>query len=291
MLSTTTQKCAALGAGALLALQIVGALEYTAGGTLYTQASMIGAMVTLALLPLFIEAARRQGAYFIAGALAVSFVAFLVYSAPATIGRTGEVKVAKVAAAQDYELIRSERAALSKNLEWSRTEMLAECVGAPDPLPPNGWPRCRRLTASVTAQTERLGKLEASLSDAAPAMGDIGSETVAWALSPLGVGQETVRRLGLLGFGLGLDMVIWSLVAFATSHRIGGVPAIERRAPKPVPGPSFEPVLTRREEVIEWVQGYRDANGRDPTFTEVKNAFGLPKSTASRYRQEALDSA
>lgn len=291
MLTSTIQKFAALGALALLALQIVGALEYTSGGTLYTQASMIGAMVTLAILPLFIEAARRQGAYFIASALAVSFAAFLAYSAPATIGRTGEVKQAKVMQAADQEAIRNELAGIVKTLSWARPDQATECTGAPYPLPPNGWPKCRRATGTVTALSERQARLEAQLSASGPAMGDLGSETVAWALSPLGVGEATVRRIGLLGFGLGLDMVIWSLVAFATSHRIGGVPAIERREPKAPIGPSFEPVLSQREQVIEWIQGFRDANGRDPTFTEVRNAWDLPKATASRYRHEALESA
>lgn len=291
MLRTITQKLAALGALALLALQIMGALEYTAGGTLYTQASMVGAMVTLAILPLFIEAARRQGALIIAGALGVSFLAFLVYSTPATIGRTGEVKEAKVIAAADQEALRAELASIRQTLSWARPDMATECAGAPVPLPPSGWPKCRRATGTVTALSERQDKLESSLSRAGPAMGDLGSETVAWALTPLGVGQETVRRLGLLGFGLGLDMVIWSLVAFATSHRIGGVPASERVRDKSPMGPSFEPVLTQREQVIEWIKGFHDANDRFPTWTEVRTAFDLPKSTASKYRHEAMEAA
>jgi cation transport ATPase len=74
----------------LLGLQIVGGWEYTEGGTLYTRASMIAAMVTLAALPVFIEAARREGKPAISVALFVAFVAFLAYSLPAWRGQGGQ---------------------------------------------------------------------------------------------------------------------------------------------------------------------------------------------------------
>ena len=106
------KKVTALGAlglaAALLGLQVILGLEYTAGGTPGTQIGMVLAMVTLALLPVFIETARRKGHKAIAVALGVAFVAFLAYSLPATTGRTGEIKEVKVAAAADVALWQAE---------------------------------------------------------------------------------------------------------------------------------------------------------------------------------------
>jgi hypothetical protein len=50
---------AIVGAGCLLGLQVIGGLEHTAGASFYTVASTIAAMVTVALLPVFIHFATH----------------------------------------------------------------------------------------------------------------------------------------------------------------------------------------------------------------------------------------
>ena len=208
---------ALVGAAGLLALQIVLGLEYTTGGTLGTQASMIGAMVTLALLPVFLAIAWRSGARVIAGAIGISFAAFLFYSLPATSGRTGEIKEAKANVAEDVARWQAEHDENAKQLRWAVPDKNGECVGAPNPLPPNGWPVCRRKTGTVTALEERQAKLEADIKAAGTAgvTGDLGSTLWAWALSWAGLTAAAIRKGSVIAFAVGLDFAIWSLVALA----------------------------------------------------------------------------
>ncbi|MDQ8700212.1 hypothetical protein [Hyphomicrobium sp. LHD-15] len=203
------------GALGLLALQIVLGLEYTDGGTAGTRWSMIGAMVTLALLPVFCAIAWRTGARLIAGAIGISFAAFLFYSLPATSGRTGEIKEAKANIADDVASWKSEHDENAKQLRWAVPDKNAECAGAPNPLPPSGWPNCRRKTGTVTALQERQTKLEADIKAAGTAgvTGDLGSTLWAWALSWAGLTAGAIRKGTVIAFAVGLDFAIWSLVA------------------------------------------------------------------------------
>lgn len=208
---------ALLGALGLLALQIVLGLEYTEGGTAGTRWSMIGAMVTLALLPVFCAVSWRYGARVIACAIGVSFGAFLAYSLPATSGRTGEIKEAKATVADDVTSWKSEHTENAKQLRWAEPDKNAECAGAPNPLPPKGWPECRRKTGFVTALQERQAKLETMIQAAgtAGATGDLGSTLWAWALSWAGLTAAAIRKGTVIAFAVGLDSAIWSLVALA----------------------------------------------------------------------------
>ena len=202
-------------AALLLALQIVGGLEYTEGGSLYVRASMIAAMVVLAVLPIFIEVARRTGHSAIGLALFVAFAGFLAYSLPANIGRNGEVKEAKVIKSEDAAQARAEVASVNRSLNWFRTEMMRECEGAPAPLPPQGWPKCRSNRANVKALEERRDRLETQIAKA-PVAGDVGSETISWATAGY-VSEKNIRRASIMAFAIGLDIAIWALVWLATS--------------------------------------------------------------------------
>jgi predicted DNA-binding protein (UPF0251 family) len=195
-------------AGVLLGLQIVGGWEYTEGGTLYTRASMIAAMVTLAALPVFIEAARREGKPAISVALFVAFVAFLAYSLPANIGRVGEVKEAKLAQAGGVTRAKDELASVKARLATATDEMTKECgtgIGT----------KClgRRNTVHVLEDTRKSAEAAVSKGEVA-ALGDVSSDTVSWAL--LGsLSPETVRKGSVVACAAGLDIVIWALIWFA----------------------------------------------------------------------------
>jgi hypothetical protein len=195
-------------AGVLLGLQIVGGWEYTEGGTLYTRASMIAAMVTLAALPVFIEAARREGHRSIALALFVAFVAFLAYSLPANIGRVGEVKEAKLAQAGGVTRARADLERVSAELITARADMTKECgtgIGT----------KClgRRNTVHVLEDTKKSAEAAVTKGEVA-ALGDVSSDMVSWAL--LGsLSPETVRKGSVVAFAAGLDIVIWALIWFA----------------------------------------------------------------------------
>jgi hypothetical protein len=195
-------------AGVLLTLQVVGGLEYTEGGTLYTRASMIAAMVTLAALPVFIEAARREGKPAIAVALFVAFCSFLAYSLPANVGRTGELKAAKVAEAASVERAKVELSNVKALLADARAAMAKECATGLGT-------KCLGRRSTVTALEDRQSRAEADVRKGeVTAHGDLGSETISWAV--LGqLSPETVRKGSVVAFAAGLDIVIWALVWFA----------------------------------------------------------------------------
>lgn len=239
-------------AGCLLGLQIVLGLEATAGGSLGTQASMILAMVTLAALPVFMEAARKVKAWGLVVALGVAFTAFLVYSLPATTGRTGEIKQAKVADAAAVARIRDDLQRTSVTLEWARKDMIEDCGSGEGK-------RCRAKRNTVQALDDRAGKLRSELAageKAAP--GDLGAEAWAWASFGT-VAPETVRKGGVIAFALGLDVAIWSLIWLATtilsrSVSVAQLPTIAERFP--VPANDTHPVI----EALERAGGSVDSN-------------------------------
>jgi hypothetical protein len=169
---------------------------------------MIAAMVTLAALPVFIEAARREGHRSIALALFVAFVAFLAYSLPANIGRVGEVKEAKLAQAGGVTRAKEELASVKQRLATATDEMTKECgtgIGT----------KClgRRNTVHVLEDTKKSAEAAVAKGEVA-ALGDVSSDTVSWAL--LGsLSPETVRKGSVVAFAAGLDIVIWALIWFA----------------------------------------------------------------------------
>jgi hypothetical protein len=288
-MQTITALCAIGLAIVLVGLQIVLGLEYTDGGSFGTQASMVVGMVTLALLPVFIETARRYGLPLLGWALVVPFCAFLVYSLPATTGRTGEIKETKVAAAADVALWKAEIASLTKSLGWARPEQAEQCLGAPSPLPPNGWPKCRRATASVTAFTERLGTLEGKVKAVGSNTGDMGSDLWAWAI---GAEAATVRKVSVLAFAIGLDFAIWALIWLATAmlgrkqETVSIKPAANDTAqtsfPVPPNGGNRRPAYTRAAASADVVA----LVGRGqpiPSQKTLSERWGVPKGTTAKW--------
>ena len=275
---------AALGlAGALLGLQVILGLEYTAGASLGTQASMILAMVTLAALPVFIEAARVTGHRGIAAALAVAFVAFLAYSLPATTGRTGEIKETKVSAAADVARIRDDIERTSKTLDWARTDWIEECGSGEGK-------KCRAKRNTVQALEDRKAKLDADLKAAGAAPGDMGSDLWAWAT---GLAAADVRKGSVLAFAIGLDMAIWSLVWLATSLFTGRPKAqndnlpsvadtVQTSFPVDPDGGSRKPVFTRAKaqaDVIQLVNRGKPI----PSQETLSMRWGVGKGTVSKW--------
>lgn len=192
-------------AAGLLGLQVVGAVEYTQGGTLYARASVIAALVTVAALPVFIEAARHVSRL-IALALFVAFVAMLGYSLPAQIGRAGEVKASKATASEIADTTRQDLTETRQRLKWATDDWQQECRSG-------AGKQCRSKGQTVEALRARAESLSGKLA-AAPA-GDVASETLAWATVGT-VSAETFRRSSILMWVLGLDVSIWALIWFAT---------------------------------------------------------------------------
>lgn len=208
---------ASVFASALLALQIVGGLEYTSGQSAYVRWSMIAAMVTVALLPIAIDMVARMSRM-LALFLILGFVAFLAYSLPASIGRIGEVKEAKALVGGDAAQKRAELHDLRATLKWAEPDAAAECEGAPDPVPAGRWPECRRKRGTVKALKAQEAQLDAELArmGTSAQLGDISSKTLEWAFSPLGVSEATIRKASGLALPIGLEVVIFSLFGAAS---------------------------------------------------------------------------
>ena len=262
-------------AGCLLGLQIIGGLEYTEGGSLYTRASMIAAMVTLAALPVFIEAARQVGARGVALALFVAFVAFLAYSLPATTGRTGEIKEVKVSAAGDVVKLKDDLERSAKQAEWARQDWITEC-GTGD------GKKCRGKRNTVQALDDRVEKLTAELAKMPKAAGDLGSDL--WA-SALGLSPAVVRQVSVMSFAIGLDVVIWSLIWFATTVLTAVPKASNDNRPSisdsfqtdfTPPGarlPEVKQIEAETNVVSIWTKKFEAVHGRLPTVRELQLAF------------------
>jgi hypothetical protein len=280
----------------LLGLQIVGGWEYTEGGTLYTRASMIAAMVTLAALPVFIEAARREGKPAISVALFVAFVAFLAYSLPANIGRVGEVKEAKLAQAGGVNRAKADLERVSAELITARAAMTKECatgIGT----------KClgTRNTVHVLEDTKRSAEAAVTKGEVA-SLGDVSSDTVSWAL--LGsLSPETVRKGSVVAFAAGLDIVIWALIWFACATARQSVkkayalpPADDEGEKKPTPK---DVIQFPRPRVLHSVAEIPDhelealrmafAVGDGPVSNdELARRMGVVKSEASKRVQKGI---
>lgn len=279
----------------LLALQIFGGLEYTEGGTTYFRYSMIAAMIVLALLPIFIEVARRTGHRTIGAALFIAFLSFLAYSLPANIGRNGEIKEVKAVQHGDAVQARADMASLTRSLNWFRTEMMRECEGAPEPLPPRQWPKCRNARANVKALEERRDRLERQIAQA-PAVGDVGSETMAWATAGM-VSEKNIRRSSVVAFALGLDVAIWALVWLATTLLTSLPARAAVTVPAPVMSAAHRVVLEPTETDDDLPSGGQklkqealadlltlSAMGREvPSQDWLAERWGRPKGTVSKW--------
>lgn len=263
-------------AGCLLGLQIILGLEATAGGSLGTQASMILAMVTLAALPVFMEAARKVKAWGLVVALGIAFVAFLAYSLPATTGRTGEIKQAKVADAAAVARVRDDLQRTTVTLEWARKDMIEDCGSGEGK-------KCRAKRNTVQALEARQKLLQTELAageKAAP--GDLGAEAWAWASFGT-VAPETVRKGGVIAFALGLDVAIWSLIWLATtilSRSVSSVATVSK-----VSAPVLAaPVVTETDENRRLLQRV----GRPLTNNEFAALKGVTKGEASKQVSELV---
>lgn len=272
-IKTLSALAALASAGALLFLQVVGALEATEGASTYTRASMIVALATVAVLPIFIHIAWSYRLRALAIALFVAFVALLAYSLPAVVGRTGEIKHAKAAAGVDRVSVEADLRSTQTRLAWATDDTARECATG-------AGPACRGKTQTVSALEARVEKLRGELRTAAP--GDLGSETWAWASAGT-VSAETIRKGSVLAFAVGLDVAIWALVWMATAlvSRPSTVSATVSRASDLV-----IPADTTDAELEELRKLLRTRGAL--TNNELAGLMGVVKSEASKRVSKAV---
>lgn len=293
----------------LLAVQIHAGLEYTAGETTAVRNGIIAAMVTVAFLPIFVELAKLVSK-FVRFVLVLGLFALLAYSLPATIGRVGETKEVKALGATDAVTLTAEVASIKKTLLYAAPQMEKECLGSPDPLPPKGWPECRRTRGTVKALMTERDRIEKQLREMGNArLGDTSSKTVAWALSPLGLSETAIRNGTGIAYGVGLEIVISALFSLAVaSFRIAAgatvtnapvvssLPRGGRSMPAPLPtpaptapAPALEPATPRagkktRDEALADLRLLLKAGQVPGSQQELVERWGLDaKSTVSKW--------
>ena len=275
---------ATLFASALLVLQIVGGLEYTHGASAYTQASMVTAMVAVAALPLFVHAAWHVNKM-VSAVLFVGFMALLVYSMPANIGRIGEVREVKALAAGDAAKAELALKDIATTLSFAEPAALRECAGAPDPLPPSGWPECRRKRASVDALLNERKRLTAEIrSMGSERVGDVGSETLAWAFGFAGISAATIRKGSGMAFAVGLEISIFALSWLAATLITKAGTMVPRQA---VTERDLREEPLTESEVEELRRLLRSA-GRPLSNQEVADALRVSHGEASKRVKDAV---
>lgn len=283
-IKTLSALAALASAGVLLSLQVVGALESTEGASTYTRASMIVAMATVAVLPVFIHIAWSYRLRALALALSVAFIALLAYSLPAIVGRTSEIKQAKAANSDGLQRIRADYDLTLTRLTWASDDLAKECATG-------AGPACRGKTQTVAALEARVEKLRGELRTA-PA-GDLGSETWAWASAGT-VSAETIRKGSVLAFAVGLDVAIWGLVWMATA--LVSKPNSVSRLPNSVSGNGFRAsdlVLPDgvTEKDLEDLRKLLTRVARPVTNNELASMLKVSKGEASKRVSAAVSAA
>jgi len=276
-------------------MQLVGGIEFVHGGTMFAKASMIGAMVVVAILPIFVHASWHT-AKGISIPLFVAFLAFLAYSFPANLGRIGELKEMKVAVATSVATLKSELADIQKTIRYAEPDQARECEGATLPIVPPSWPECRRKTGTVKALHLQRAELEAKIAKAGSEIGDTGSDTLAWVS---GLSASHIRRVSTLGFAAGLEIAIWSL-AWLASVSFGQALATRVARPVQVLGETVSATVSKAKVIeacneceplpdpTELEQLRKLLVGKTMTNDELAGLLGISKSESSKRVTEAV---
>jgi hypothetical protein len=277
----------------LLALQVCGGLEYTEGGSLYTRASMIAAMIAVATLPLVIESAWARKSRGPAAVMAVSLLAFLAYSLPATTGRTGEIKESSAAletkALEDKARVQADYDATKKLVDESNAWQPKACAGG------NGK-NCKSATFILNQRQASLNDLGNQLEAfKAPPPGDLGSAL--WA-GVVGLEAATVRKASVLLYAVGLEAALFGLMWFFgrsiraitettpskdLDREIEEYKRITSNDTEPLPPTKAIVPDPKGSNIIPWVQRFQIEHGRKPRLDEAEAAFPeVARSTCYR---------
>src|SRR5262245_12800353 len=144
---------------------------------------------------------------------------------------------------------------------------------------------CQALQTEAEQARQRLEAANRAL-EAAPA-----EKNTALLAATLGLPPPLLEIVPALLFSAALNGLAFTLLAFGAHAPIQDIAVaqnIAAAAPTEIAGAQMLPVLGRAAQVRSFVDAYRKRHGRDPSFTEVRNSLGLPRSTASVYLRKAL---
>jgi hypothetical protein len=248
----------------------------------------------------------------------------LAVTLPASIGSSGgarDTAIAEAAAAnRGFELAKESYSDVKRDLEWAKTGVRNECVGAPPVILDNAWPRCqwgrRQLTAHETAMG-RFGKEFAS----APAVkvADSGEQRVAWALSAVAsnwgysVKPSDVALVWPILPPIAFELLaafflcaglqrrttvsntesVVSVEPVTERHQLeepvynGGFSSIKPISPTPPRPKKRTKRQQKREKGVNWARNYRARFGKSPPLEVMSNVLRVPQTTAHRWRKMA----
>jgi hypothetical protein len=246
--------------------------------------------------------AWRDGRRILAGLICVAALSGEAFGLAATIERMAiqRAERARVASASNIT-----RTVATQRLDAARLELADAVRRTADATKGGCRGECEALRANEAAARQRLDAAEGSFAVHGAARNEASPLAAL-----LGVDPGTVEMTLATLFGLALSVGGAGLIAFAThtphgiqagpdgkSHTwvvpvttpIGGpvVPlAVQRGIAALIAGPTPMlapvPATSRTEQVRLYIQGFQAEHGREPIFTEVRAATGLPGSTVSR---------
>lgn len=218
--------------------------------------------VTLAVLPLIVEHALRARRILMGLMLLGLFLILTAYSLSQLVGRTGEVRDAKVLVAEQsarpFELAQGELDRAIVRANTAEQEVLRECR--------SGFgPKCQGWTTTLTERQARVAELRKELAKLGPARAAPADATrVEALLGPYGVTANQFNLWQPLLLPVGLEFGVWVLLWFGCST--GRNP---RRAV----------VEARRYDAVELALAQA---GRPLTNDELAARLGVTKGTASK---------
>jgi hypothetical protein len=144
-----------------------------------------------------------------------------------SMGRQAATRDAQTVVAADQmqsrDMIKAELATIQQTLSWAMPDMMKECQGAPEPLPANGWPKCRSNRASVKAFEKQVGDLKKDLEAKPPVAVDPRADRIAGVATILGatMGADAIKALVALfePFALPLFLELSAIFMFGFGVR------------------------------------------------------------------------
>jgi hypothetical protein len=248
----------------------------------------------------------------------------LAVTLPASIGSSGgarDTALAEAAAAnRGVEIAKEGYGDVKRDLEWAKTGVVRECVGAPAVIVDTSWPKCQWWRRQLAAHETAIGRLGKELA-AAPAVkiADSGEQRVAWAASAVAsrwgysVSAQDVSLVWPMLPPIAFELLAAFFLAAGLERRQGGQKLAGSFQPvasqpvviEPVTAGEYAEVIRepsnnptppktkkrskrkeKRDRVIAAIR-QQTLSGQKPSFKLVKARYRLPGSTTSRWMKEA----
>lgn len=283
--------------------------------------TMLLAMPVLtAAVGVLIHTAVTNGQAFMVRVSAACLAAIcLAVTLPASIGSSGGARDTALAEAKAsnraIEIAEGAFTESQRDLNTAKAGVLKECVGAPEVITDDAWPKCRWFRRAVAAYQAAMANSGRKLASApAVKIADSGEQRVAWAVSAVASRwnyQVTAADVALVWPMLppiAFELLCAFFMCAGLERRTVSKKAADPVVIEPVTAGEYvdhlrEPTnLTpptppkskkrskrrqRRERVLASIRAHTMRTGLPPKFSVVRNRHRLPGSTAHRYLKQA----